>query len=69
MRPGTTPYGTSPRFNVTTGLDLTPVAARGDAVLLAMAGGDAPVAPLPQFPSSRTTRTTVYRITATPTGP
>lgn len=50
------------------GFDLTPLARRGEAVLLAWAGGSGAAAPIHQFTPRRQQRDTVYRLAVPITG-
>jgi hypothetical protein len=50
------------RFVTTPGLDLSPVADRGSAILLAWEPGDAPVKPINQFSPRRARRDTLWRL-------
>jgi hypothetical protein len=49
------------------GLDLSPLALRGDAILLAWAPNHAPIKPMNKFSARRSSRNTLFRLT-TPVG-
>jgi hypothetical protein len=56
------PQDTMHKFITPPGLDLSPVAEHGNAVLLAWAGDYSPVKPLRQFTPRRSQKNTLWRV-------
>jgi hypothetical protein len=58
------------RFITPPGMDLSPLLAQGNAVLLAWESGYSPIKPINQFPTRRSHKDTLWRISTpvVPTG-